>query len=340
MVMKKIKVGIAGLGRLGSVHAYNLAYKIPDVQLTAVCSLVDAELERAKRDFGVQDVYTDFSEMLSSADIDAVAIVTPNTEHCRQIIEAISSGKHVFSDKPLGVSIAECKQVKQVIDGHPELVFMLGFMRRYDPSYAYAKEKVMVGAIGHPYLVKATSLDPESVVEGCIRYSATSGGIFIDSGSHDIDLMRWFLDSDVVEVFAAGATFKHPEFKESDDCETGCAMYRFANGALGISHLGRTAPHGYHIETEVVGTEGSIRISPIPMKNMAMLYNKSGAVMECVENFPQRFNEAYLLELREFIDCVRDGKKPGVTVEDGLKAIETAFAVTESFRKGHAVSLE
>lgn len=338
--MEQIKIGIAGLGRLGSVHAANLAFRIPGVQLAAACSPVEAELTRAREQFGITDTYTDYDEMLQKADIDAVAVVTPSVMHFEQITKAIRAGKHVFSDKPLGVDIEECRQACEEIEAHPDQVFFLGFMRRYDPSYAYAKQKVEEGAIGTPYLVKATSFDPESVVEGCIRYCRTSGGIFIDSGSHDMDLMRWFLGSDAVEVYATGATFKHPEFAEAGDCETGCAMFRFANGAIGMSHQGRICAEGYHIEHEIIGTEGSIRISPVPAKNMAMLYNASGAVVECVENFPERFEQAYLLEMQEFIDCIRTGRKPGVTAADGLKAIRMAFATTQSFRENHPVPIE
>lgn len=337
--MDVIKVGIVGLGRLGSVHAANLAFQIPGVRLTAACSVVDAELDRAKQDFGVDALYRDYDEMLQHADIDAVAVVTSSVLHCEQIEKAILAGKHVYSDKPLGVTIEECKHVRDIVNAHPNQVFFLGFMRRYDPSYAYAKKKIDEGAIGVPYLVKATSFDPEAVVEGCIRYCRTSGGIFIDSGSHDMDLMRWFLGSDAVDVYATGTTFKHPEFEEAGDCETGCAMYRFANGAIGMSHQGRICAEGYHIEHEIIGTEGSIRISPVPAKNMAMLYNKTGAVVECVENFPQRFEQAYLLEMREFIDCIRSGRKPGVTAEDGVKAIQMAFATTESFQKHQIVPI-
>lgn len=105
------------------------------------------------------------------------------------------------------------------------------------------------GAIGVPYMVKATGIDPEALVEGAIRFAATSGGIFSDMAIHDIDLMRWFLGVDPVEVYAAGATFKHPEFKAVGDDETGAAMYRCENGALGFIHVGRTAAHGYHVET-------------------------------------------------------------------------------------------
>ena len=189
--MKKIKVGIAGLGRLGKVHANNIAFKIPNAELTAACSIVPAELEYAKEKLGVTDVYTDYREMLAKADIDAVVIVTTSSEHCWQIEAALDAGKHVFSDKPLGVDVAQCKQAEKAVERHPELTFMLGFMRRYDKSYAYAKQKIDAGAIGTPYMVKATGIDPEALVEGSIKFAATSGGIFLDMASHDIDLMRW-----------------------------------------------------------------------------------------------------------------------------------------------------
>lgn len=212
-------------------------------------------------------------------------------------------------------------------------------MRRFDPSYAYAKQKIREGVIGTPYMVKAAGIDPEELVEGAIRFASTSGGIFIDMAIHDIDLMRWFLETDPVEVYAAGVTFKHPEFKEAGDDETGATMYKCANGALGFVHVGRTAAHGYHVETEIVGTEGTLRISPVPEKNLCMIYDKNGAVKECVSGFPERFSEAYLREMEEFIHCVSTGVKPEVTVYDGTKSTQIGFATTEAWKKGGLVKI-
>ena len=332
--MKKIKVGIAGLGRLGKVHANNIAYKIPNAELTAACSIVPAELEYAKEKLGVTDVYTDFREMLEKADIDAVAIVTTSSEHCWQIEAALDAGKHVFSDKPLGVDVAQCKQAEKAVERHPDLTFMLGFMRRYDKSYAYAKKKIEEGAIGTPYMVKATGIDPEAHVEGAIKFAATSGGIFLDMAIHDIDLMRWFLGGEVTEVYAAGTTFKHPEFAENGDTETGMAMLKFDNGTVAFLHVGRTAPHGYHTETEIVGTEGHLRVAGVPWKDRVMVYDQYGARQEIVENFPQRFAEAYLLEMVDFIDCVQKDRKPELTVYDGTAVSEAAYRCKESFETG------
>ena len=337
--MKKLKIGIVGLGRLGKVHAANIAYKISNAELTAACSIVPAELEYAKAELGVTDVYADYKEMLAKADIDAVVIVTTSSEHCWQIEAALDAGKHVFSEKPLGVDVAQCKQAEAAVERHPDRTFMLGFMRRYDASYAYAKQKIDAGEIGTPYLVKATGIDPEAAVRGAIRFAKTSGGIFLDMAIHDIDLMRWFLGSEATEVYAMGATFKHPEFKEAGDDETGVAVYKFENGAMGITHVGRTAPHGYHVETEIVGTEGTIRISAVPEKNLARLYNANGVCTECVQGFPERFADAYLAEMEEFVSCALEGRQPGVSVYDGTKSTLIGYATTESWKTGKAVKI-
>ncbi len=337
--MKKLRVGIVGLGRLGKVHARNIAFKLPNAELTAACSIVSAELEYAKTELGVTDVYTDYREMLAKADIDAVVIVTTSSEHCWQIEAALDAGKHVFSEKPLGVDVAQCKQAEAAVERHPDRTFMLGFMRRYDKSYAYAKEKIDQGAIGTPYLVKATGIDPEALVEGAIRFAKTSGGIFLDMAIHDIDLCRWFLGSEATEVYALGATFKHPEFKEAGDDETAIAMYKFANGAMAMVHVGRTAPYGYHVETEIVGTEGTIRISAVPEKNLATVYGPNGVCTECVGSFPERFDEAYLIEMEEFVDCALNGKQPGVSVYDGTKSTAIGYATTEAWKTGKIVKI-
>ncbi len=337
--MNQIKVGIVGLGRLGAVHARNLAYKIPGCTLVAACSLVQSELDWAASELGVAQTYLDYKEMVDQADIEAVVIVSSSPEHCWMIEYALDANKHVFTDKPLGCSYEECKRAEAAVERHPDKLFFLGFMRRYDPSYADAKAQIDAGKAGKPYLVKATGLDPEEFVESCIQFCKTSGGIFIDAASHDIDLMRWYLGGEVTEVYAAGTTFKHPEFAEGGDTETGMAMLKFDNGTVAFLHVGRTAPHGYHTETEIVGTDAHIRIAGIPWKNRAMIFDANGAVQPIIENFPQRFAEAYLLEMIDFIDCIRTGRKPEITVYDGTKATLVTYAITDSFHTGKPVQV-
>ena len=336
--MDTLRIGIVGLDRLGWVHAENIACKIPGAQLVAACT-TRPETVAFARQLDVTALYTDFNQMLSEADMDAVAIISTSSEHCWQIAAALDAGKHVFSEKPLGVNLDQCLQAQAAVERHPELTFMLGFMRRYDPSYAYAKRQVEAGVIGTPYLVKATGLDPEAVVEDAIRFCKNSGGIFLDAGIHDIDLMRWFLDSEAAEVYALGATFKHPEFRQAGDDETGLAVFKFQNGAMGTIHLGRACPYGYHVETEIVGTEGTLRISAVPEKNLARVYGPDGVRAECVASFPERFREAYLLEMQEFVDCVRTGRTPGTTVYDGVRSTAVGYATTEAWRTGRPVQI-
>ena len=314
--MKEVRFGIAGLGRLGKVHAGNIASRIPGAKLVAACSIVEAELEYAREKLGITKTYTDFREMVKDPDLDAIAIVTTSSEHCWQIEAALDAGKHVFCDKPLGVTLEECEIARAAVERHPELT-----------------------AIGTPYMVKATGIDPEATVEGSIRFAKTSGGIFVDMAVHDIDLMRWFLGSEATEVYAMGATFKHPEFREAGDDETGVAVYKFENGAIGTIHVGRTAAHGYHIETEIVGTDGSIRISPVPEANLAVLYNSNGVVTECVDSFQTRFADAYRLEVEEFVHCLIEGRKPDVTVYDGINSTKIAFATTKAWKSGKPVAI-
>lgn len=337
--MKKLRIGVAGLGRMGSVHARNIAGRIPNAELTAACTRIPGMEEFALRELGAKYFYTDFSEMIQNPEIDAVAVVSASGDHCAQIEAALDAGKHVFAEKPLGVSIEQCRQAEKAVERHPELTFMLGFMRRFDASYAYAMEKIRAGAIGTPYLVKSTGMDPESTVEETLRYAPGSAGIFMDLGIHDFDLMRWFLKSEPVEVYAIGASFKYPEFKKYNDDEAAVAVLKFANGAMGVTHVGRAAPHGYHVETEIVGTDGSIRISGVPEKNLAMIYDGSGARTECVESFPERFDLAYLNEMEEFVSCALSGRKPEVSVYDGTKSAQIAQAATEAWRTGKSVQI-
>ena len=337
--MKQLNMGIAGLGRLGMEHARNIAWHIPGCKLKAICAKTEKTLDAGKELFGEVAAYTSFDEMLKNDEIQAVAIVSPSGLHCEQIEKALDAGKHVFCEKPLGVSAEQCLQAEKAARQHPGLVCMLGFMRRYDPSYIYAKQKILSGQIGTPYLFKGTAMDPESAIEGCIRYSDSSSGIFLDLAVHDIDLIRWYLGSEIAEVHAMGTTFKYPQLRAKGDDETGIAVFRMENGALAMLHVGRSAPHGYHIETEILGTKGSVRISPVPEKNLAMLYTGQGVVKECIEDFPQRFAQAYLEEMREFVSCVLEGRKPSVTLHDGTMSAVAALATKQSWQTGEIVKL-
>lgn len=338
--MKKVKFGIVGLGRLGRKHAENIAFRVPNAELTAVCSIIEKEVADVQRDWGIKYGYYSYDEMLKNQELDAIFISSPSGEHCRQIEAALDAGFHVFSEKPLGVTIEECILAENAVERHPERVFMLGFMRRYDSSYQYAKQKILEGAIGKPLLIRCYGLDPVSAIQGAIKFAPTSGGIFLDMAIHDIDLARWYLESEAKSIYAIGGCYAYEEFGRFGDADNAAAIIQFDNGSMGLFYAGRTCAHGYHIETEIIGTKGSLRIGNVPVKNLVTVSNENGVFNECVSGFLERFEQAYLSELQEFVDCILENRKPGVSVYDGTKSTRIAYAATESFRENKLVFLD
>ncbi len=141
MLNNKVKVGIVGLGRLGRHHAENLAFRIPNAELWAVCSVVEEEVITVQQAWNIRHGYTNYRDMLANSELSAIFIASPSGFHCEQIKQALAAGFHVFCEKPLGLYLEEAIEVQQAVEAHPDQVFMLGFMRRYDHSYAAAKEK-------------------------------------------------------------------------------------------------------------------------------------------------------------------------------------------------------
>ncbi|MEG0050879.1 MAG: Gfo/Idh/MocA family oxidoreductase [Terrisporobacter sp.] len=340
--MKTVKFGIVGLGRLGKSHAENIAFKIPNAELLAVCSVVEEEVKEAQKAWGIKYGYTDYNEMIKNDELDAIFIASPSGYHCEQIKLALGKGYHVFSEKPLGLYLEDAMEAKSYVNSHPNQVFMLGFMRRFDKSYAYAKRKIDNGEIGKPVLVRCYGLDPKAAMEPFLKFAKNSysGGLFLDMAIHDIDLARWYIGSEVEKVWAIGGAYEYEEFNEINDAETGSAMAKFKNGAMGIFVAGRNCAHGYHIETEIIGTKGSLRIGTTPDKNLVTVFDENGVSKECVGGFLERFEEAYLEEVKEFVDCVLTNRKPSLTVEDGVLSTIVGYACKESFESGELVDVK
>ena len=337
--MKKIKIGAVGLGRLGYRHAENVAFKIPNAELVALCDLNEEKLNETAKAWNVPYTYTTFEEMIQNKELDALVITSPSGLHTTQIASALEAGLHVFCEKPLGTTVEECMIAEKAVEANPDKVFMLGFMRRYDPSYAYAKKKIDAGEIGTPILFRGYSQDPESCIEGAIAYAGHSGGQFIDMAVHDIDLARWLMNSEPKSVWAIGGCYAHPEFAQYKDGDNVSALMQLENDAMAFLFAGRTAPHGYNVETEIVGTKGTLRIASVPAKNMVEILDNHGVRKECSQDFLERFEQAYVDEIMEFVDCIVTGRKPEVTVYDGTKCTEIAYQCKASFESNELIRL-
>ena len=332
--MSKVRIGSVGLGRLGLQHAENIASRIQNAELAALCDVDGPKLEQTADRLGVRHRFTVFEDLITRKDIDAVILVSPSALHAKQIKAALDAGKHVFSEKPLGVNVAECKDMEKVVESHPELVFMPGFMRRFDESYKYAHDKVAAGAIGKPVLFRSYSQDPEKFIAGSIAFAPHSGGEFLDMAVHDIDLARWFTGSEPETVYAIGGCYAHPEFAAYKDGDNVSCLMKFKNETMVFLFAGRTAPHGYNVETEIIGTRGILRIASVPQKNLVEVLDEHGVRKECSENFLERFDTAYVNEVQEFVNCIKDGRKPELTVYDGTRVSEIAYTCKSAFEQG------
>ncbi|MCD8908145.1 Gfo/Idh/MocA family oxidoreductase [Staphylococcus arlettae] len=339
--MTNIKIGQVGLGRLGQVHASNIVNHVKNAELYAVASVVDAELAYAKDQLGVQHCYKSYNEMIGNDELDAVVIVSPSGFHAVQITQALEKGLHVFSEKPIGLELEHIKQVVTEIDKHPDKVFQLGFMRRFDESYLYAKEAVDNGDLGKITAMRCYGIDPSAGLDSFIQFAknSASGGIFLDMSIHDIDLVRWFTGSEFKSVYSLGNNIAAPELSDCEELETGACLSELEDGTIAYFLAGRNAQHGYHVETEIIGTEGMIRIGNAPEKNLVTLYDKNGVVRPTSGHFPERFKFAFVNELNTFVNSIQNKEQSTITGVDGLKSTEVAIAMQESFESKQIIKL-
>ncbi|MFM0170647.1 Gfo/Idh/MocA family oxidoreductase [Paraburkholderia sediminicola] len=342
----RVRVGVVGLGRLGKRHAENLAYRVPGASLVAACSPVEEERAWAREALPAPRLYEDYAELLADREVDAVWLVTPSSLHAQQIVDALRAGKHVFCEKPLSLDLAECERVLAEAARYPHLQATIGFMRRFDPSYKDAFDKIEAGKIGRPFLVRSQTADQNDSDGFFVRFAATSGGIFLDCTVHDIDVARWLLGRPRAKrVFAAGVAAMHEGLREFGDVDNGVAICEFEDGKLAMFYASRTQAHGNDTHSEVIGTAGALAIGRNPRANRVEIYDASGIRNECTANFFERFEEAFLYEARAFVAAVRGGgdarasASAGATLADALEATRIGMAMRQSLESGEAVIL-
>jgi myo-inositol 2-dehydrogenase/D-chiro-inositol 1-dehydrogenase len=339
-VTRSLRVGIAGLGRLGMRHAENLMQRIPEVELLAACSPVGTERAAAGA-LGVPRLHADYGGLLSDPYIDAVFLVTPTSLHADQIVAALEAGKHVFCEKPLALNLADCLRVEAAAAKRPDLVVMIGFVRRFDPSYRDAAARIAAGAIGRPYFVRSQTTDKNDPSGFFVKFAATSGGIFLDCTIHDIDLARWLLGAPTpVRAWASGTIALHEGLRQYGDVDNAVATVEFAGGQLATFFASRTLAHGQDTHTEVFGTAGSLAVGLGARLNRVDLCDERGQRHECTPDFFSRFYEAFQAEAQAFARAVLDRQPSPLPLADATEATRVAIAVTHAFRERRIVEVE
>ena len=334
--MKRLSVGLIGLGRLGRVYARDLAGRIPETRLVAVADPIAGLAKEIAEEFDVARSYTDALALVNDNGVDAVVIVTPTHAHREHVMAAAARKKPTFCEKPPALSLAEVAEMKAAIE-QAGMFFQMGFMRRFDAGYAAAKKQIDAGRIGQPLVFKATSRDP---FRPSLEYAnpASSGGMLIDMGIHDFDLARWFM-GEVRTISAIGATIAYPELASVGDIDNAIASLTFTSGKLGVVDLTRSGIYGYDIATEILGLEGTIRIGYLRETPIVVMTKAHGVSHDTVPYFMERFRDAYTNQLQNFAQNVLHERPAPITIGDGLEALRVGVAATRARETGDAVTV-
>ena len=328
----RAKLAVAGLGRMGRVHARNLAHSCPSAELVAV---FDTRREVA-RPIGVElgaRVVASYDELLGDTAVDAVVVAAPTAAHAGMVLEAAQAGKHVFCEKPISLERASTVEVVEALSGS-DVCFQVGFHRRFDPAFVAVAQRAEAGELGEVLLYRASQRDKASPAP---EFIAGSGGIFVDMGIHDFDTARWLV-GEVESVSAHGAPWRDPAFAGTGDYESAVVVLHFAGGALGALDISLVAGYGYESSLEIMGAKATVRVDD-PFSARYEWREAGAASRPLVESYDRRYGAAFAAELEHFARSVLAGQPAEPSGVDALAAFDIAQAAAESCRLGAPVAV-
>ncbi len=326
--MKPVTFGIIGAGRIGKLHADNLLSRVNGARLKAITDPFLDKNWAASRNIPLTG--KDHRIMLDDPEINAILIGSPSVEHAPQLIECAQAGKHIFCEKPIALDPEIIRKALAEVD-KSRVKLQVGFNRRFDPNFSAVQHQVASGALGDPHIIRITSRDP---APPSAEYVAGSGGMFLDMTIHDFDMARFLSCSEVTEVHACGAVLVDPEIGKAGDIDTAVISLKFANGALGIIENSRKAVYGYDQRVEVFGSKGTAMADNNTPTSM-VVYNESGTIRDKpLYFFLERYEAAFIDEMKAFVNAIREDKTTAVSGKDGLAPVLIALAAQESLKRG------
>jgi scyllo-inositol 2-dehydrogenase (NAD+) len=331
----RLAIGLVGLGRLGRVYARDLSSRIGETRLVAVADPAESIAQEVADEFDVARHYADPLALIDDPAVEAVVIVSPTHTHRELVVAAAARRKPTFCEKPPALSLDDVAAMQDAI-ARSGMFFQMGFMRRFDAGYEAAKHQLGEGRIGKPLVFKSTSRDP---YRPSLEYAnpKSSGGMLIDMGIHDFDLARWFM-GEVRAVSTIGATIAYPELTTVGDIDNAVVSLTFASGTLGVVDLSRSGIYGYDIATEILGSEGTLRIGYL-RETPVMILTKNSVAHDTVPYFMERFRDAYTTQLQNFAQNVQQDRQPPVTIDDGMEALRIGVAATRAHEAGESVAV-
>ncbi len=325
-----LEIAVLGAGRIGRIHAGNVAAH-PDARLAGIADTVPEAAARLAAALGTRALSVD-----DAFGADAVLIATPTPTHTDYIERAAARGRPVFCEKPIDLSADRVRACLAAVRGAGVLL-MVGFNRRFDPHFATLKARLDAGEIGGVELLTIISRDPSPPP---IAYVESSGGLFRDMMIHDLDMARFLLNEEPVEVSAAASCLVDPAIGAAGDVDTAVVMLRTASGRLCQISNSRRASYGYDQRIEVHGANGMLRAGNVLPTTVELADATGFRTDPVLPFFLERYAAAYRAELGAFIAAVTGGAPARPDGEDGLRALLLADAALESSRTGRTVRPE
>ncbi|MNB81499.1 Inositol 2-dehydrogenase [compost metagenome] len=330
-----VGIAVLGAGRIGKIHAANVAAS-PFAKLVAVADPFGSAAQQLAEAFGAQAM-TDCEAAIDRDDVQAIVIGTPTHTHISLMLRAVRQGKAVLCEKPIDLDMAKSLAAVEEVERLNGRV-MLAFNRRFETTFAEMRAAIEAGDIGEVRQVIISSRDPGLAPEDYIEHS---GGIFRDMTIHDLDIGRWLLGEEPVELTAIGSRLIDPQMMEKyDDYDTAMVQMQTASGKQCHINNCRQAVYGYDQRIEVFGSKGMLQMDNLrPTTIRRWSQDVTDAREPLLNFFLERYQQAYKAELDAYIDALVKGSPMPTTVQDGLKALKLADAAVESVKTGRAVRL-
>jgi predicted dehydrogenase len=331
--MKKINVGLIGTGRLGSMYAEFLVQRVPQANLVAVADLIPERASGIARKFDIPKWYDNHHELNIDSEVDAVIVTATTVNHKEIVVDAAQAGKPVFCEKPMTLNLLDAQKMKKAVQAHG-IFYQQGYMRRFDKGFAAAKHKIDTGVIGTPVVFRGSSRDPYLPALDYLL-PENSGGQILDMAIHDFDIARWYM-GEIRTIYSVGGVLAFPEVKATGDTDNVIMAFTFQSDALGEIDISRNGVYGYDIRAEVLGTKGTLKAGYLRDTPLLVL-TKAGVTHDVVPYFPQRFCDAYVAQLNDYLNNLVHEQTPMITIDDGIAGLQIAVAATASLKKNEIV---
>jgi predicted dehydrogenase len=332
--MARVGLGIVGCGRMGAAHARIVAGLVPEARLVALGDVAVEGARRLAQEVGAPRVYASAEELAADPNVHAVLIAVSSSRHLEAVRAIAAAGKAILCEKPLALTMADTDAAIATAEAAGTQL-QVAFMRRWDPDYRRAKERLASGQLGRPFLFRSLQFDMEPPPLA-FADPAVSGGIMVDMGIHEFDLARWLMADEVEEVHAYGSTVSHPDLATVGDVDSASVVLRFSGGGTGTVEMARDTSYGEDVRTEVVATKGSTWVGLLPLAAGASSLRGAIAIDTLDPSIP-RFERAYAEQTRAFVRAVAAGRPVEVTGADSRAALAIALAAALSMQEGRPV---